>query len=145
MIQVACPNCRQNVSVEDALAGRRTRCPKCNGIVNVPPPSEPAQADPSANQASASQAGAFAPWQEDDDLEYSRISATDETDILPAMQSDQVIRRKQQLGHKTESRADRKPRSRPLPVYVKAILGACILIIVAGAVIVSVAWVLRKM
>ena len=36
MIRFACPQCRKGFQVEDKLAGRKTKCPKCNGAISIP-------------------------------------------------------------------------------------------------------------
>jgi hypothetical protein len=39
-IAVSCPACEHEVRVKDELAGRKIRCPKCQGAVSVPSPAE---------------------------------------------------------------------------------------------------------
>src|SRR5262245_4383535 len=36
MIRFACPECRKGFQVEDEFAGRKTKCPNCNGALVIP-------------------------------------------------------------------------------------------------------------
>ena len=35
-IQVACPSCQSQFNAPDSGAGKRTRCPKCGGVISIP-------------------------------------------------------------------------------------------------------------
>jgi WD40 repeat protein/serine/threonine protein kinase len=41
-IQVVCPGCGKSMKVKAALAGKKGKCPQCQGMVTVPPASPPA-------------------------------------------------------------------------------------------------------
>jgi hypothetical protein len=42
-IQVTCPSCKSKFNAPDAAAGKKTKCPKCAGVIQIPEPvSEPA-------------------------------------------------------------------------------------------------------
>ena len=41
MIRIPCPHCGEKLKAPDELAGRRTRCPGCRGIVTLEVPAEP--------------------------------------------------------------------------------------------------------
>ncbi len=40
-IEVKCPSCERGLRVPDKVAGKRIKCPKCSGIVNVPSANTP--------------------------------------------------------------------------------------------------------
>jgi predicted Zn finger-like uncharacterized protein len=46
MIIFSCPNCHQQYRVADSLAGKRSRCPKCNQPVRVPAVKPPVSTEP---------------------------------------------------------------------------------------------------
>lgn len=37
-IQVVCPSCSSKFNAPDAAAGKRTKCPKCAGVIEIPTP-----------------------------------------------------------------------------------------------------------
>ena len=37
-IQVTCPSCKSKFNAPDAAAGKRTKCPKCAGVIQIPMP-----------------------------------------------------------------------------------------------------------
>ena len=37
-IQVTCPSCKSKFNAPDAAAGKKTKCPKCAGIIAIPEP-----------------------------------------------------------------------------------------------------------
>ncbi len=37
-IQVTCPSCSSRFNAPDAAAGKRTKCPKCGGVIEIPAP-----------------------------------------------------------------------------------------------------------
>src|SRR5262249_57081102 len=37
-IKFSCPHCKCTMTVADALAGKRGKCPKCKGVISVPAP-----------------------------------------------------------------------------------------------------------
>ncbi len=60
MIAFACPQCRQTLQVNDALAGQRVRCPRCAQVVAVPQ-AAPAGVTPRPPGSSAAPAGEVLP------------------------------------------------------------------------------------
>lgn len=37
-IQITCPSCKSRFNAPDAAAGKRTKCPKCSGVIEIPVP-----------------------------------------------------------------------------------------------------------
>src|SRR5262249_13722929 len=53
--QVRCSHCQATLQVPDQAAGKQGRCPKCQGVIRVPPaPSRPAPAPAASAQPSDS-------------------------------------------------------------------------------------------
>ena len=53
-IEFSCPSCHQIVRTPDAAAGKKGRCPNCQGIVQIPQPQAPAAAPEPAPQPAPS-------------------------------------------------------------------------------------------
>lgn len=41
-IQVTCPGCQTTLKTADSSAGKRAKCPKCGGVIEIPMPPAPA-------------------------------------------------------------------------------------------------------
>jgi serine/threonine protein kinase len=50
MIDFSCPHCQKKVKVQDAMVGKRIRCPLCQRVQAVPPPSRDAATVPLPNE-----------------------------------------------------------------------------------------------
>jgi len=93
MIQFRCRNCNATVRAEDARAGKKGRCPSCQGIVEIPP--APGAADDSVSKLvaalqarAAKQAAGLIPPDprepQPDEIELVEADPSDETDTFPA-------------------------------------------------------------
>ncbi len=52
-IPVTCPQCQSTFRVKDHLAGRRGKCPRCGGVIQVPAPNQPSGAAGAAEPEAA--------------------------------------------------------------------------------------------
>lgn len=59
-IRVICPGCQQALSVKDELAGRRGKCPKCSGVIQIPAAASAPSADAAIDAAVATAGAATA-------------------------------------------------------------------------------------
>src|SRR5438552_1137795 len=61
-IRIKCPSCQTILGVKESLAGKKANCPKCRYLLTIPVPkkSVAAPAAPSAEEAEALAASAFA-------------------------------------------------------------------------------------
>ena len=48
-IAVSCPSCGASFRVKDELAGRRGKCPKCQGVLEIPRPQAAASSKPASS------------------------------------------------------------------------------------------------
>lgn len=93
MIQFRCRNCNATVRADDARAGKKGRCPSCQGIVNIP--TAPGAGDDSVSRlvaalqarAAKQAAGLTTPDPGEthpDEIELVEANPSDETDTFPA-------------------------------------------------------------
>ena len=72
-IQVTCPSCKSKFNAPDAAAGKKTKCPKCAGVIQIPEPAAEPAVEAEIFDAVEEQKGVFS----DEDFEV-------DTPALPA-------------------------------------------------------------
>src|SRR4051812_8205146 len=92
MLVFPCAQCKQSLSVAEAVAGKKVRCPRCQAVVDAPSPSmAPAPAPaaaPSGTHApqTSSAGGADVSWVEawKNELQVPQVSMLGQRETTPA-------------------------------------------------------------
>lgn len=144
-IKFSCPECKNVLSVDEKLAGKNAKCPKCAGALRIPVPkaTKVAASSPSSSSSSPGMASALAELTESDFNRKSPFETVYTPPKAPPISSE-ILRR---AAGKEDEKPVKSGGGPPVVQVIYAVLNfleALVLLAVAGVLFFAKDWVIEN-